>query len=141
MSSQEEKIIELSKGKIFLLIFVAIAFVVIGIWMLTLDSETIEGFRRFNSPTLVFGIGIASIILFGLMGAIGFRKLFDNSPGLILNQDGFTDNSSGVSAGQVPWSEVVEIGQYEIQRQKFVSIYRFRRVRRRRHRLPLWLRR
>ena len=37
--------------------------------------------------------------------------LLSKSPGLVLNRHGFIDSSSLVSAGFVPWSEVVEIEQ------------------------------
>ena len=40
-----------------------------------------------------------------------------------MDREGFTDNSSGVSTGRVPWSEVVEIGQYRVQRQKLISVH------------------
>jgi len=122
MVSQEEKVIELSKGKIVLLMLGAIAFVVAGIWMVTLDAEAIENLNRYNDPTLVYGIGAAAIVFFGLMGVLGLKKLFDRSPGIILNQDGLTDNSSGFSVGFIPWSDVSGIGQYETHKQKFISI-------------------
>ena len=122
MSLLEEKEIELSKTKIILLIFGAITFVLIGLWFLTLDTQTIENSKRLNSPTLVYGIGITSIIFFGLCGILCVKKLFDTSPGLILNSQGLVDNSSGISAGLIPWHEITHIEQYEIHKQKIISI-------------------
>lgn len=119
----KEKVIELSKAKIILLILGAVAFVLLGAWFLTLDVQTIESQRRFNSPTLIYGIGAASIAFFGLCGLIGIMKLFDKSPGLVVSSDGIWDNSSGISAGIIPWAEVVGISEYRIQKQKFVSIH------------------
>ena len=118
----KEKVIELSKVKIMLLILGAIIFVLLGAWVLSLDAQTIENQRRFNSPSLVYGVGIASIIFFGLCGLVGIKKLFDKSPGLIINSKGILDNSSGVSAGIIPWAEIVSIGEYQVQKQKFISI-------------------
>lgn len=118
----EERVIELSKVKIVLLILGAIVFVVLGAWLLSLDAEAIESQRKFSSPTLIYGIGIVSIVFFGLCGLVGIRKLFDKSPGLIVSAEGILDNSSGVSAGIIPWSEVVSIGEYQIQKQKFISV-------------------
>ncbi len=123
MSSLEEKIIYLSKVKIIALILGSIIVVVLGAWFLSLDAQSIESSRRFNSPTLVYGIGIVSIVLFGLSGLFGIKKLFDKSPGLILNSEGILDNSSGLSAGLIPWSEVMDIGEYQVQKQKFISIH------------------
>lgn len=122
MLSFEEKTIYLSKVKITFLIVLAIMFVVLGVWLLTLDPQRIENARRFNSPVLIYGTAIAAIVFFGLCGIVGVRKLFDNSPGLILTAEGIYDNSSGVSGGLIPWREVVGISEYQIQRQKFVSI-------------------
>jgi len=118
----EEKVIELSKVKIILITLGAITFVLLGVWFFSLDAETIESQRRFNSPTLVYGIGFISIVFFGLCGLFGIKKIFDKSPGLVVSSDGILDNSSGISAGIIPWSEVVSIGEYQVQKQKFISI-------------------
>lgn len=123
MTSSKETIIELSKTKVILLTLGAIAFVALGSWILTLNAEEIDNFSVFNNPKIVYGMCIASIIFFGLGGIIGIKKLFDKSPGLVLSSKGILDNSSGLSAGLIPWSEVVKIGEYEIQNQKFVSIH------------------
>lgn len=123
MSSSEAKIIYLRKVKVILLILGAIIFVALGAWFLSLDPQDIESSRRFNNPILIYGIGISSIVFSGLCGFVGIKKLFDKSPGQILNSEGILDNSSGLSAGIIPWSEVVDIGQYQVQKQKFVSIY------------------
>ncbi len=122
MSLSNEKIIYLSKLKIILLIVGASIFVALGVWFLTLDTDSIESSRRFNSPALVYGIGVIGIVFFGLCALVGLKKLFDKAPGLILNEEGILDNSSGVSAGVIPWSEVVGINEYQVQKQKFVSI-------------------
>lgn len=118
----DERVIELSKVKVVLLILGAVVFVLLGAWLLSLNAGTIEGQRRFNNPILIYGVGVASIVFFGLCGLIGIKKLFDKSPGLILSAEGILDNSSGVSAGMIPWSEVVSIGEYQVQKQKFISI-------------------
>ena len=123
MESSEETVIELSKGKAVLIILGSVGFVAIGAWMLTLDASAIESSARYGSPSFVYGLAITAIVFFGLGAVVGFKKLLDRAPGLILNREGFTDNSSGVSAGLVPWSEVVEIRQYEVQNRKFVSVH------------------
>ncbi len=123
MTLSSETIIELSKTKVILLTLGAVAFVALGTWILTLDAEVIDNVGKFNNPKVVYGIGIASIVFFSLCGIIGISKLFDKSPGLVLSSKGLLDNSSWLSAGLVPWFEVVEIGEYIIQNQKFVSIH------------------
>ena len=123
MASSEETVIELSKSKTILLILGSVAFVATGIWILSLDTPAIESLPRYGSPWFVYGVGITATLFFGLAGAVGLKKLFDKAPGLVLDGEGFTDNTSGVSAGLVPWSEVVEIGQYQVQKQKLISIH------------------
>ena len=54
---------------------------------------------------------------------IFFRKLPGNKPGLIINQTGLIDNSGGVSAGQILWSDIEDIVVIEIQRQKLIMIH------------------
>lgn len=102
MSSQAEKSIELSKGTIAGLMCGAIAFVAVGVWMFVVLN---------GNPLFRLSISGATIIFFGFLGVGGLRMLLSKSPGLVFNRHGFVDNSSLVSAGFVPWSEVVEIEQ------------------------------
>lgn len=118
----DDRIVELSKTKISLLLIGAMVFVALGILMYQLDPAWIESQRRFNSPLLVHGIGIASIVFFGLCGVIGIEKFLDKKPGLILSSAGIVDNSSGVSAGLIPWSEIQGFGIFEIQKQQMLVI-------------------
>jgi hypothetical protein len=67
--------------------------------------------------------GIASILFFGLCAVYIARKLPDNKPGLILDKIGLTDNSSGVSAGQILWSDIENISVIEIHRQKLIMLH------------------
>lgn len=46
----------------------------------------------------------------------------DNKPGLIIDQTGLTDNSSGVSAGRILWSDIADISVIEIHRQKLIML-------------------
>ena len=112
----EEIIIPLSKTKIMLIVFGALVFVAIAFWLLTIaDTQT-----RYPS-IYVTVIGWAGILFFGLCGLFGFKKLKDNQPGLIINSQGIIDNSSGVAAGFISWSEVTDLKIAEIQGQKFLT--------------------
>jgi hypothetical protein len=120
--TNDEKIIELSKGKILLLVIGAAAFVALGIWMYRLDPAWIESQPRFNNPLITHGIGIVSVVFFGLCGILGIKKMFDRRPGLILSAAGLSDNSSGVSAGVIPWDEIEGFGVFKIRSQKLLVI-------------------
>jgi hypothetical protein len=122
MSSLEEKVIELSKTKILLIVLGSLVFIAAGCWMVSLDVAQIESQRRFNSPLLVYGIGWIGIVFFGFCWLYGINKLFDRKPGLIFSSIGITDNSSGVSAGLIPWNEIAGFSIYEIHRQKMLVV-------------------
>jgi hypothetical protein len=122
MSAIDEKIIELSKKKVLLLIIGACAFVALGAWLLLLDEATIQSLRRFNSPVFVHGVGLVSVVFFGLCGVLGIKKLVDKKPGLVFNSSGIVDNSSGVSAGLIPWTEIMGAEIFEIYKQKVLVI-------------------
>ena len=112
--------IPLSKKKIFLMLVGALAFVAIGLWFI-ISPPTITN-SYWGNPTIIALAGYASIIFFGLCAFFLIRKLPDNKPGLIIDQTGLTDNSSGVSAGQVLWSDIEAISVIEIHRQKLIML-------------------
>jgi hypothetical protein len=122
MTAMNEREIPLSKTKVVALLLGSLVLVALGVWLVTLDSEFIETQRRFNSPMIIRGVGIAALVFFGLCGAFAFKKLFDTRPGLVLNSQGIHDNSSGVAAGHIPWAEITSISLYEIQKQKMLVI-------------------
>jgi hypothetical protein len=105
-----------------LLLLGAAAFVAAGIWMLSLDDASIQFHRRFNDPVYVHGLGLVSILFFGICGLFALKKLFDKKPGLVFNNSGIVDNASSVSPGFIPWSEVVGAEICEIQKQKLLII-------------------
>ena len=73
--------------KIILLTFGSIAFIALGLWMLSLDAEPIEGHLKFNNPTFVYSIAMASIVFFGLCCVLCFKKIFEKSPGFFCNDE------------------------------------------------------
>lgn len=112
-----ETIILLSKRKIALLIFGSIAFVgaSIGLWYIA-DSQP-------RSELLyVKGVALAGISFFGLCGIYGCIKLFDGRPGLLIDKEGIVDNSSAVSAGRIPWSEITDLKISQIAGQRILTI-------------------
>lgn len=122
MHTEDEKIIELSKTKLRMLVLGSVIFVAMGLWMVQPDSAQIAGRHHYNSPVLMYGIGVIVILFFGFCGVVGIRKLFDKKPGLTLNAAGIHDNSSAVAAGFVPWSEITGFSIFEMQNQKTLVI-------------------
>jgi hypothetical protein len=122
MTASDEKVVPLSRGKVLLLIAGSIVFVALGFWMFQLDSAWIESQRRFNDPMLVHGVGIIAVVFFGLCGAAAIRKLFDRKPGLVLSSVGILDNSSGASAGLIPWADIEGFDTFVIHKQRLLVI-------------------
>jgi hypothetical protein len=67
-------------------------------------------------------VAIAGVSFFGLCAIYGCFKVFDTRPGLIIDDQGFVDNSSAVAAGRILWDEVVSLNVSEIAGQRFITI-------------------
>lgn len=120
MTNEEQIEIPLNKTKMTLTFIGSLIFVGLGIWLLinpTKNSNTI-----FGNKTAIFIIGIASIVFFGLVAITIFRKFSDKKAGLIINKQGISDNSSGISAGIIPWTDILEITISQVMSQKFLMI-------------------
>lgn len=112
--------IALSKKKLILMLIGAIVFVIIGLWFV-ISPPTISN-PFFGNPTRLLIIGIVAIVFFGLCAVYIACKIPDNKPGLIIDKTGLTDNSSGVSAGKILWSDIENISVLEIHRQKLIML-------------------
>jgi hypothetical protein len=117
---QDDQIVEspLSKTKLALLTFGAALFVAAGVWLLVAGSK-----QTLYDPTIMRLVGGVSIAFFGLCFSYALRKLFDKSPGLKLSPEGLLDNSSGISAGAIPWNQVTKVTVSSIHFQKFLTVH------------------
>jgi len=118
-SGQRMEIV-LSKSKIVLMLLGALTFVAIGLWFV-IAPPIIEN-SYWGNPAKIAVAGYASIIFFGLCAFFFIRKLQDNKPGLIIDDTGLVDNSSGLSAGHILWSDVENISVIDIHRQKLIML-------------------
>lgn len=112
--------IPLSKSKLVKLIVVSLVFIIIGIWLIT-KPPTI-GNPILGNSTLIFIVGASSILMFGTMLIFLIKKIFDKKPGLIISDNGMLDNMSLFSAGYIPWSDVIEIKEILIKKQKMMNV-------------------
>lgn len=76
----------------------------------------------FNNPLLKNGAAILGILLGPAGIYVAVKKWLDKKPGLIIDETGVTDNSSGVSAGLIPWKDIIEIRETKIFRQQFLLL-------------------
>ncbi len=118
LTKGEQIEIPLSKTKMTLTFLGSLVFVGIGIWFLINPPKS--NHWLFDNPAVIFIAGLASVIFFGLIAVTIFRKLLDKKPGLIISKQGITDNSSGVSAGLIPWADIQEIKISQVMNQKFL---------------------
>jgi len=123
MSANDELAIKLSKGRIILLILGSCAFVAVGVWMFSMLPEDLKDMPPFFRNLLfIHTVGILSIVFFGMTGVFGIKKFFDRKAGLVFNSAGIFDNSSGISAGYIPWTEILGTKIYEMVNQKMLII-------------------
>jgi hypothetical protein len=120
MTTTEQIEIPLSKGKLTMLLIASIVFVVIGLWFV-IDPPVFQD-GLFSSPSLILGVGIVSILFFGLCAFSVLKKLKDKTAGLIIDSTGITDNASGISGGHIPWANITAIKTGQVVNQNFVMI-------------------
>lgn len=120
MSNSYKIEIEISKNKLVRMVLGSIIFVILGIWYMT-QTPSIN-FPIFNNKTIVFIIGLIGVIFFGFTTIYLIKKLFDKSPGIIITEDGIYDNSSAVSLGFIPWTDIIEIKTSKVFTESFVNI-------------------
>jgi hypothetical protein len=122
MTDSATRVIELSRKKLVFLILGGAAFALAGLWMVQLDEASIREIRTLSNPTLFRSFGVLALVLATLVVIYGARKMFDNKPGLVLSPEGITDNSSGVAAGLIPWTDITGFDIFEMHRQKMLVI-------------------
>jgi len=75
-----------------------------------------------RSSSMVFLAGCLGIVFFGFVGFSMFKRVIDSTPGLVISEDGITDNSSGVPAGFVPWSDIIAVKETVVANQRFINL-------------------
>ena len=115
-STHDRIVIASSKLKLGLMLLGAFLFVAGGLWLYAIADT-----QGRYSPIYVKAVSVAAIGFFGLCGIFVLFKLFDRSPGLILDREGIIDNSSGVSAGRVAWRDIRDIQVISVYGQRFLA--------------------
>jgi hypothetical protein len=117
--------IPLSKSKLIKLLVFGIVFLLVGTWLIIKQPQISNPF--FNN-TIIKNLVAYGGALIGLL-AIFYttKKLLNNKPGLIIDEEGLTENMSVFSFGLIPWSDITEIYESSVQasiasKQKFITI-------------------
>jgi len=114
--------IELSKRKIILLFIGSIIFVIFG-YLGTVRPEDFVSTVFFRDPEVIRISGIAAVCFFGIALIFVVRKLFDNKPGLIIDQYGITDNTNATSVGLIEWGDITGIVTKNVMSNKFLILH------------------
>ena len=113
--------IKASKTKLYLLLFGALVFVALGlyfiIWAEALKSNPIN-----PNPNLLRVVGGTTVVFFGYCGYVIFGKLTGDSTGLIIDENGITDFSSGTSVGLIEWQDIKEVRKANVLTTKFLML-------------------
>lgn len=113
--------IPLRKTKIFFILVLAIVGLIIGI-LSTISPDTFITIMYRNPQTIRLG-GIASVLFCGSAIIYGIRKLFDKRIGLVVDENGITDNTNAVSVGLINWTDITEIKTEQVRSTKFLLIF------------------
>jgi len=105
------------RNRVELALFTAasLVFVAVGSGLLT---GTVGGPP--GPATLV--IGVILVALFGLATGTALRLLLDNTPGLVLDQDGVRVGTGTGPAVTVPWTDITGIRSHSRKGQTFIVI-------------------
>ncbi len=117
--TSETTVIKLSRRKIVFMFIGSALLIIIGIWMI-LKHQEIKS--PLNSTLAILLVGIASVLFFGFAAITAIRKMTTQSDGLVISAKGITDSSSGISAGFIPWEEIITITETSIANQIFINI-------------------
>lgn len=124
LSVDGERVIELSKTKLVMLIACSLFMAAVGLWFFTASSRgSFSGEPgRFGRTWMIHGVGAGAFLFFGACAVYAIVKVFDGKPGLVLGPTGLVDNSSAVAAGFIPWSEVTGVEIFQLGAQKMLVV-------------------
>ncbi len=113
--------IQISKKKILIILIAAFLFVVTGVLFIVTPETFLTIF--FQNPQTIRLVGFIAVIFFGAGSIYGFVKLFDKTMGLIVDENGLTDNSNASSVGLIKWSDIIEIQTEQVMSTRFLLIF------------------
>lgn len=113
--------IPLNKTKIVGLFVVSAVFIILSILFNRNPKTFVSPIMR--SPEVIRTIGITGLCFFGICISFISRKLLDNSPGLIIDQNGITNNTNATNLGLIEWEDITGIETKQVMLTKFLIIH------------------
>lgn len=111
INTDEEIVIRLDKFNLVLITMGSAIFVITGIVMIVVPVE--KGYIA----------AILAIVTFGVFFCFGMFKIFDRSPGLVINSSGILDNSSGLSVGLIDWDDIEGFSERKMHSQRILTVH------------------
>lgn len=114
--------IPFSKYKLTGLLCIALAFAAVGIWFV-IDPGTFVSIgyhHRFKQE--IFLIGFICVIFCAPAAAFIAYKIFSSKPGLIIDEEGITNNSTFAS-GFIKWADITDITMERISSSVYIMIH------------------
>ncbi|MBP6181433.1 STM3941 family protein [Flavobacterium sp.] len=109
-----------SKKKSLLMLIASIIFVIGGIYMF-MNAENFTGYRA-RSPIITKGIGIMSVLFFGLGIYVSTRQLITNQLMLIIDKRGINMNPKKSLSESIEWKNIEGFSEIKIQSAKIIII-------------------
>jgi hypothetical protein len=110
-----------SKTKLVLLLLSSLAFVALGIWIIhnVSSSEDLDSWHRWKGLIA----GFSSIIFFGGCSLVLLFMLFNNNPGLIVDDKGITINPGIFSNRSITWDQIEKFNIQRVLHTKLIGIH------------------
>ena len=109
-----------SKKKSFLVLIASLIFVIGGIYMF-MNAENLTGYRA-RSPIFTKGVGIMSVLFFGLGIYVSIRQLITNQLILIIDKTGIKKKKKKSLSERIEWKNIKGFSEIKIQRTKIIII-------------------
>lgn len=105
----KEIVVTFNKKRKYALLAIFFSFIFLGLFML-IYADVLVQYWVISNPWIIRFVGLLCFLCFGMMFLLSFRVLFFRKIALIINDQGFNDNTSaGGEAGEVKWNEVTDI--------------------------------
>lgn len=114
--------IALSKRKMIYGLLACFALVSTSSWLIYLAITAKHSWPELFTSVVIGAIGIIGIALFGGIAIAIFSRLFNRKPGLMINDQGISDNTSSLSVGLIAWQDILTLQTVVISSTKLLMI-------------------
>ena len=113
--------IAFSRKKLVLLFVLALAFIIMGVQFIISPVNFTSPIQQ--NPQIIQIVGIISVLFFGIASLFIVPKLWGSPVGLLINEQGITNNTVAGSSHHIPWSDVVGFRSIKIRQSKIILVH------------------